>query len=452
MSTRTEWWRPGSSRAATASPATATFVPAAAPDMARPFWAMMAFTFVLLVAPQSFVPGLSALRIALLAVVVAVATYLHYQLSRGRAVTIWPREIKLTLCLVAWAFATVPFAIWPGGSWALLTDLYLKTLVIFWLLTNTVTTPVRLRQVAWGLSLMTIPASLTGVKNYASGVYMQYGDGRIRGYDAGPMTGNPNDLALTLNLVLPLTVALFFLTKRPLWRTILIGIIVLDLVAIVLTFSRGGFLTLALCAGVVLWRITRRAGPKYAFMAIGLLLVLAPMVPSSYYTRLSTITDVEADATNSAGERQEDMLVAIDYLLRHPIIGAGIGNNPLAMNEERGARWATVHNSYLQVGTELGLPGLILYVAVVVGTIKAIGRVVKRTRADPAQRELFWLASGLQISLIAFAFAAMLHPTAYHFYFYYFGGLALAARAMHERLAPARPQPARAAVTRVRTA
>ncbi|HUF91999.1 MAG TPA: O-antigen ligase family protein, partial [Candidatus Limnocylindria bacterium] len=240
--------------------------------------------------------------------------------------------------------------------------------------------------------------------------------------------------------------------KRPLWRVVLVGIIALDLIAIVLTFSRGGFLTLALSAGIVLWRITRRAGPKYAFMAAGLLLVLAPLVPSSYYTRLATITDVEADATNSAEVRQEDILVAVGYIARHPIIGSGIGTNELAMNDERGARWAAVHNAYLQVGMELGLPGLILYVAIVAGTLKAVGRVVRATRNDPAHRELFYLASGLQISCVAFAFAAMLHPAAYNFYFYYFGGLALAARAMHDRLAPARVPPARATVSRVRTA
>jgi putative inorganic carbon (HCO3(-)) transporter len=444
---RAEWWRPVAARVDRA-PAQTT-APASG-DMTGPFWAMMVFTCILLVAPQTFVPGLSALRVALLSVVVAVGSYVHYQLSRGRPLTIWPREMKLTLWLVAWAFVTVPFSMWPGGSWALLTDLYLKTLVIFWLLTNTVTTPRRLRQVAWGLTFMAVPAALSGVKNYTSGVYMQYGHGRIRGYDAGPMTGNPNDLALTLNLVLPLTVALVFLTKRPLWRAVLIGLIVLDLVAIVLTFSRGGFLTLALSVAIVLWRITRRVGPKYALAAAGLLLVLAPLVPSSYYARLATITDVEADTSSEL--RQDDLFVALEYVVRHPLVGAGIGNNTLAMNEERGARWAAVHNSYLQVGMELGLPGLILYVALVASTLKAVGRVVRRTRGDPAHAELFWLASGLQISLIAFAFAAMVHPTAYNFYFYYFGGLALAARAMHERLAPVRLQPAGATVSRVRTA
>src|SRR5688572_33423249 len=121
---RAEWWRPVAARVDRAPAETTAPVSG---DMTGPFWAMMAFTCVLLVAPQTFVPGLSALRVALLTVVVAVATYVHYQVSRGRPLTILPREMKLTLWLVAWAFLTVPFAIWPGGSWALLTDLYLKT-------------------------------------------------------------------------------------------------------------------------------------------------------------------------------------------------------------------------------------------------------------------------------------------------------------------------------------
>jgi O-antigen ligase len=446
---RAEWWRPASASVdVVAGPATAS----GGDSMTRPFWAMMAFTCILLVAPQTFIPGLASLRVALVAVAVAVATYVHHQLSRGRPLTIWPREMKLTVALVAWAIATLPFSMWPGGSWNLLTDLYLKTLVIFWLLTNTVTTPARLRQVAWGLTLMSVPPAIGGVKNYTAGVYMQYGEGRIRGYEAGPMTGNPNDLALTLNLVLPMAVALLFLTKRPLWRAVLLAIIVLDIAVIVLTFSRGGFLTLALSAGIVLWRISRRVGPKYAFAALALLLVLAPLVPSSYYARLATITDIEADATNSAEMRQQDLFVALGYIARHPVIGSGIGTNDLAMNQARGTSWAAVHNAYLQVGMELGLPGLLLYVAIVAGTLKAVGRVVKRTRGDAAHRELFWLASGLQVSLFAFVFAAMLHPAAYNFYFYYFGGLALAARAMHDRLAPRRAQPVMTTVSRVRTA
>jgi hypothetical protein len=38
----------------------------------------------------------------------------------------------------------------------------------------------------------------------------------------------------------------------------------------------------------------------------------------------------------------------------------------------------------------------------------------------------------IQVSLVAFAVAALFHPSAYHFYFYYVAGLAVAARAIAE--------------------
>ena len=49
-------------------------------------------------------------------------------------------------------------------------------------------------------------------------------------------------------------------------------------------------------------------------------------------------------------------------------------------------------------------------------------------------REMFLLAEGIPVSLIAFAVAAFFHPVAYHHYFYYVAGLALAAKAASERL------------------
>src|SRR6185436_10047390 len=93
-----------------------------------------------------------------------------------------------------------------------------------------------------------IPLATKGIQNYLSGVYVHGGVDeavkRIIGYEA-PLTQNPNDLALVLNLILPLTVALLLITQTPLARICLFGVIGLQVVAIVVTFSRAGFLTLA---------------------------------------------------------------------------------------------------------------------------------------------------------------------------------------------------------------
>ena len=52
----------------------------------------------------------------------------------------------------------------------------------------------------------------------------------------------------------------------------------------------------------------------------------------------------------------------------------------------------------------------------------------------PELRDLFLLSEAVQVSLIAFAVSGFFYPVAYHFYFYYMGGLALAARSVTDRL------------------
>ena len=166
--------------------------------------------------------------------------------------------------------------------------------------------------------------------------------------------------------------------------------------------------------------------------ALVIALVSIPLLPSGYLDRLSTIKDTEADQTGSAQERWRDMIAAASFILRNPIIGAGVGMNVLALNEERGATWMNVHNVYLQYAVDLGIPGLVLFLLLMVGCIKSAMFVQRHSAGVPAFRELFYLAEGIQISLIAFSVAALFHPVAYHFYFYYIAGLAIAVKAMYE--------------------
>src|SRR2546428_93292 len=99
----------------------------------------------------------------------------------------------------------------------------------FWGLANTVTTLLRLRQVAWGLTLMAVPIAVTAVRNFMSGTFVPgvAETSRIAGYDA-PLTANPNELALLLNLIFPLSLGLFLISRKLLARTLLLGVIAAD--------------------------------------------------------------------------------------------------------------------------------------------------------------------------------------------------------------------------------
>ena len=117
--------------------------------------------------------------------------------------------------------------------------------------------------------------------------------------------------------------------------------------------------------------------------------------------------------------------------------------NSLALNEEQQYlqnegthyvhhQWSKVHNVYLEYAVDLGIPGLVLFLLLMVSCIKAAAFVRDRSLQIVGLRELAYLAEGIRISLVAFAIAANFYPVAYHLYFYYFAGLALAVKATYE--------------------
>ena len=150
------------------------------------------------------------------------------------------------------------------------------------------------------------------------------------------------------------------------------------------------------------------------------------MLPPGYLNRLNTITDIESDRTGSAQGRWEDFGAAVDVVIKNPITGVGLGQDILALNEERGATWRSVHNVYLQYAVDLGLPGAVLFIWLLVATFRGAKRVRVRAAREPHLRDLVVLAGGVQIALVAFAVESFFHPVAYQFYFFCIGGLAVA--------------------------
>jgi probable O-glycosylation ligase (exosortase A-associated) len=416
----TAWWRPERGAETRLD----------APGNRVAFAALVAFTGILLLAPQTFFPALKALRIALVAGGLAIVVHIVDATARRRTVISATPEVILALTLLVWAVITIPFSYWPGGSVALLTDQFAKAVMFFWLIATLVTTRQRVRAFTWTLVVCSIPLAVTALAHFRSGVYLTTAANpvqRIAGLSG--LTGNPNDLALTLNLFIPITGAML-LTTRAVWgRSLAAGALLLSVPAVIATFSRAGFLTLCAIAIVSLaFLIKRRApGPAVAILAIALIAV--PFLPSGYVERLQTITDIEADRTGSAQGRWTDYHLAVQVVSRTPVVGVGLGQNILALDEVRArASWRSVHNAFLEYAVDLGVPGLMLFLGLVVASFRSARRVERRTRRDPALSDLSVLAGGVQIALVAFIVGAFFHPIAYQFYFFCVAGLAVALR------------------------
>jgi hypothetical protein len=89
-----------------------------------------------------------------------------------------------------------------------------------------------------------------------------------------------------------------------------------------------------------------------------------------------------------------------------------------------------VHNVYLEYGLDLGLPGLILFLALLASCFASTRFAVQRASLTPALRDVGHLGEAVQLSLIAFMVGGLFAPDAYKFPLHYVAGLCVAVKAV----------------------
>src|SRR5262249_34893430 len=279
-------------------------------------------------------------------------------------------------------------------------------------------------------AICAVPLALMAVYHYLAGDFLRTNVAsvkRISGYYG--LSGNPNDLALTLNLLIPIGGVLLLTSRTTMGRLAAAMVLLCGVPAVILTFSRAGFVTLGATLILSLVFLAKRRSPAAAAGLLVVALAAIPMLPSGYIDRLTTIANIEADPTGSAQGRWDDFQNAAAVFVQNPILGVGVGQDILALNGVRGRMtWRSVHNAYLEYAVDLGLPGIVLFLLLLGTTFRTVRRVERWSAGDPALRDLTVFASGAQIALAAFAVAAVFHPIAYQFYFFCVAGLAVAVR------------------------
>jgi probable O-glycosylation ligase (exosortase A-associated) len=265
-----------------------------------------------------------------------------------------------------------------------------------------------------------------GVKNglafVLSGFHMEI----IQG--PGGMLTDRNDFALALCMGMPMLLHLGLSERRPLLRRVLLAIVPLTALTVISTHSRGGFLAMGVMFLVVVWRSRNRVA------GFTLLVVLAGAAwlaaPESYKERISTIGSYEQDS--SARGRLEAWKVAGNMIAANPLLGVGFAKfqqnfkaydpnwvtDPSGDPEERGTRVA--HNSYLQIWAECGTPAYLLYMTLILLTLRDLWLV----RREAARRyRASWIlsyATMFEAALAAYVVGATFLNRAQFDLFYHF--------------------------------
>ena len=355
------------------------------------FIGLLTFTAVLYFRPQDQVPGLKLVPFADIAALFGLGALLVGRLSRGLPVTRVTPELIAISVLGGLMLLTAPFSVWPGGAVRTFTDVFVKVILIYVLMINTLTTPDRLHRFTWVMVLTTGYIATRAVFDYARGFNL-IENGRVQGA-VGGMFQNPNDLALNMVAVLPLA-ALVASRARTTGGRLFAGFLGLAMAgAVMSSHSRGGFLGLGVMAVVFAVQLARRQ-PRMLAAGAMLLLFVMPFAPASYWDRILSITDDNLDETGSREARRILLIEAWQTYLTFPISGVGAGQFPAYNPPNRVEFWRETHNAVLQVAAELGTAGLAVFLYLLWRGFTA-GRTTKRllrlANGPPPSR---WQAAG----------------------------------------------------------
>lgn len=318
---------------------------------------------------------------------------------------------------VIWIFVlsiiTLPFAVWPGGSINYMTDAYLKIMLFFYLLVTAVNHQEEIIKVVWGVvaSVFLLGAKALSLEKI----------GRLtvtNSYD-------PNDLAFVMVSMMPIV---YYMMKshQGIKRLFLFTTLLTMLMTVVYTGSRGGFLGLTLIASVILYRETKSI-IRALFFVLVLSSLMVIVAPASYWDRIAA---KDYNYQKGGGGRLDIWKNGAALMLKHPITGVGIGGFETAEGLSHGGfgKWSSAHNSFVQIGAELGIMGLILFGKLLASSIRSLKECWQSSRADAVPN---WLLDGTEVALYGYVATGFFLSQAYSPVLYLLVGLTILVKLAH---------------------
>ena len=407
-------------------------------------WALALYLAVIIGRVHEMLPILSRLYIGKVSAALLIAAT-AMQIKRPDVVNAAKSQTaKYLFALTLLALLSVPGSAWPRQSFSFFTDWWPQVLLLF----VCVCAGFANRRTAFvSVFALTATAALAAflmLTRQALGGRAFIGDGMPTTYDA-------NMSAAFLVAVLPYPIMLA--RWRGAVRWVCLAIIPILIAGILKTASRGGIIALGVVGLSMLWLV----GPRYRKAYLLVLVVVLALVPAMPHQQLVQRWDELNTATDynftARGGRLEIWKRGIGFMTSHPLLGVGVRAYEVAGGITANS-WLNAHNALIQIGAELGIGGLVLFLLVIAAAFRA-GFRVRRWSAPasgpPRESDLtYLLATAAICSLIGTLSAAMFLSMAYDaltiFTFAVPTGLALVAP-----VAAARPVRALSAPTAVGT-
>jgi O-antigen ligase len=353
-------------------------------------WLLAALLFMNVWRIQDVIPALGKLKLPMLTLLITLVVFMAdskrtYLLQRLKSPI--PALIFGTLIVI---LIGLPFSLWRGKGVTFLTSDYIPLLLLAGMLVAAIRSYADLEWI--------VLINLLGAMFYAGMCAVNFqvdSSGRLANlyfYDA-------NDFALLLVSSFPF--AVYCLRPGTSIKLKILGFLamVLFIFMLIKSGSRGGFISFVVVMSYLLicfraLKLHYRLGAVIAGLAL-----LITFASEQYWKTMSTILHPEQDYNmkDDVG-RMEIWKRGFSYMEARPIVGVGVRAFPQAEGtlskiakeyaaRGKGLKWSVAHNAYVEVGAELGVPGLVLFVSTqIVALLTCLGIARRADRKSPRQR------------------------------------------------------------------
>jgi probable O-glycosylation ligase (exosortase A-associated) len=230
----------------------------------------------------------------------------------------------------------------------------------------------------------------------------------------GSFLADANDVAMCLNMILPI---LFFLAKHESGKVFRLGLYStfwLSVFAIISTYSRGGFVTLAVVLFLLFIRSERKAMFLIPIVIGGL--VVVPLIPDKYVDRIQSI-ETASEQDGSAIERLNAWRFSWNLATDRPFTGGGF--DPIRKDiweryaPEYKDKPTSAHSIYFQVLGDHGFIALGVFLLIYASALKSCRKLQRVAEGMPGSAWVGDYGRMMEISIVAFLLAGAFYNRAY---------------------------------------
>lgn len=327
----------------------------------QPFIGLLLFSWLAYMRPQDLCWGFArTMRFSFIVGLAMIIGWFAHERGRRK---FWRRDTRtwlmLGLCVtITVSLGNARFA-WENTYVMRYYFEFIKIVAVALFTTGQVDTKARLRTLLWTICMC---LAFFGVKGGVWGVLTGGGTAIIRG--PGGMLEDNNDFALALVMNIPMMFYLARSEDKQILRQGAILAIMATMVTVLLTHSRGAFLSMVVTLMLMAWRSRKLI---QATLVLGFLgIMFFTFAPSHVVERIASIGEGGKEA--SANARLRTWKIAFRMIDENPVLGVGMRNfqfyfrkNADPEDLEDAKLSYVAHNSYLQIWAENGSISFVLY-------------------------------------------------------------------------------------------